>query len=99
MIHNANFENKYLDEIGGIVIKRSSVKGVKKRMTGSVSNAAASMSLATLTVLKRLTAESSLVNFSLGGSRKWHSVIFKFNDGLWSNFGHVVNSILVSQPI
>lgn len=54
-------EGEELNEVVGVVAERLAVQGVKKSVTGSVSGSAASVSLATLAVILRLTTESTLV--------------------------------------
>ena len=68
-------------------------------MTGSVSDAAASMSLATFTVFERLTAKRSLVNLAFWSSGEGHSVVLELDDGVGSFTSHVVNGVLVTEPI
>ena len=75
------------------------IEGVQKGVSGSVSHAAASVSLATLAVFVRLSSKSSLVDLALGGPGERHAVIFEFQNGGGSFTGHVVNGILITQPI
>jgi len=88
-----------LDEVGCVVVKRSSVKSVKERVTGSVGDAAASMSLATFAVFERLTAERSLVDLAFRSSGEGHTVVLELNDGVGSFSSHVVDGVLVTEPI
>lgn len=57
------------------------------------------MSLSTLSVVVALTTESSLVDFAVGSTRERHSVVLQLDDGLWSFASHVMDGILVSEPI
>ena len=68
-------------------------------MSGSVCNAAASVSLSSLAVFKGLSAESALVDLSLGSSREGHAIVLELDDGLGRHLGHVVDGVLVAQPI
>ena len=88
-----------LDKVGCVVVKRSSVKSVEKRMTSSVSDAAASMSLATLSVFERLTAKRSLVDLAFWGSGERHTIVLELDDGVGSFSSHVVDCVLVTEPI
>ena len=68
-------------------------------MTGSVSDRTASVGLATFAVLGGLTTESSLVDFALGSSAEGHTVGLEFTDSDRSLTCHVLNSVLVSEPV
>ncbi len=46
-----------------------------------------------------LTSEGSLINLPLFGSGKWHSVRLQLQNSLRSLSAHVVDSVLISQPI
>jgi hypothetical protein len=98
ILHN-QVEGEVLDEVVGLVSERLSVESVKKGVAGSVSSSAASVSLSTLSVLLGLTTESSLVNLAILSSREGAAVVLKLDNGSRSLSGHVVNSILVTQPI
>ena len=75
------------------------IEGVQKGMAGSVGHTATPMSLATLAVFVRLSSKSSLVDLALGCPGEGHTVIFEFQNGGGGFTGHVVNGILVTQPI
>ena len=68
-------------------------------MSSSIGDAAASVGLTTLSVFVTLTSKGSLVDFTLWSPGEGHAVVFKFNDGSGGFTGHVVNSILISQPV
>jgi len=68
-------------------------------VTGSVSDRTASVGLATFAVLGGLTTESSLVDFALGSSAEGHTVGLEFTDSDRSLTCHVLNSVLVSEPV
>jgi hypothetical protein len=65
----------------------------------SIGNGTAAVSLATSTEILRLTSEGSLVNFSFLCSAERHAVRFKFKNSFRSLSGHVVNGILITEPI
>jgi len=88
-----------LDKVSCVVVKRSSVKSVEERVTSSVGDAAASMSLATLSVFERLTAKRALVDLAFWSSGEGHTVVLELNDGVGSFSSHVVDGVLVTEPI
>ena len=98
LVHD-EISGEVLDEVGGVVVEGAAVESVEKGVTGSVGDAAASVGLATLTVLEGLATESTLVDFTVGGSGEGHAVVFEFDDGLRGDLGHVVNGVLVTEPI
>lgn len=98
VVHD-QISREVLDKVGCVVVKRSSVKSVEKRMTSSVGDAAASMSLATFSVFERLTAKRSLVDLAFWRSRERHTVVLELDDGVGSFSSHVVDGVLVAEPI
>lgn len=88
-----------LDEEVGVVSERLPVQRVQQRVPGSVGDGTGSVGLATLTVLLRLTPESSLVDSAFVVSREGHPVAFQFVDGVGGFLGHVVDGVLVTKPI
>ena len=68
-------------------------------VAGSVSDRTASVGLATFAVLGGLTTESSLVDFALGSSAEGHTVGLEFTNSDRSLTCHVLNSVLVSEPV
>ena len=53
----------------------------------------------TLSILLWLTSEGSLVDLSLFGSWERKTIRLEFQDGLRSLFAHVMDGILISQPV
>lgn len=90
---------KVFDKIVAIVTERLAIKRVQKRMSSSVSYAAASMSLSSLAVVVTLSAKSTLINFTVGCARKRHAIVFQLNNGFGCFSGHVMNCVLISKPI
>ncbi|KAH3663545.1 hypothetical protein OGAPHI_004946 [Ogataea philodendri] len=90
---------KELDEVVGVVSERLTVQSVQKSVTGSVCNGTSSVCLTTLTELLGLTAKGSLVNLSLLRSREWKTVVFQLDNRVWGFSCHVVDGVLVSQPV
>ena len=77
----------------------SAIQGVEKGVACSISHTATAMSLASFAVVYTLTSESTLVNFSVLQTTEGHAIVLQLNDSLWRLLTHVVNGILVSQPI
>jgi hypothetical protein len=75
------------------------VQSVEEGVSGPVGHSAASVSLSTFTIVVTLSTERSLVDLAILGTRERHAVVFQFNNGSWSFFAHVVDGILVTEPI
>ena len=88
-----------LDEVVGVVPKRLAVESVQKSVSGTIGGGAAAVGLTTLAVVLALTTESTLVNLALVGSREGAAVVLELNDRCGRLSGHVVNSVLVTQPV
>jgi hypothetical protein len=98
ILHN-QVSSKEFNEIFGVVSERLAIKSVKESMASSVSGSTATICLTTLSIFLGLTTKGSLVDFAVLGSGEGAAVVFELNDGLRSFSCHVVNSILVSQPV
>merc|ERR1719348_585299 len=92
-------KSKVFNEVVTVISQTLTVKCVKKTVPSSVSNTAASVSLTSFAVLVALASKCSLIDLTLGGSAEGHSVVLQLNDSCWSLSCHVVDGILVSQPI
>lgn len=57
------------------------------------------MCLTTFSKVVALTTEGSLVDFTVGRSRKRHSVVLQLDDSLGGFASHVMDCILISEPI
>lgn len=68
-------------------------------MTSAVSDGAASVSLTTLAEVSGLTAEGTLVDFAVTGSAERHAVGLEFAHGNRCLTGHVLDGILISEPV
>lgn len=98
ILHN-EIESEVLNKVVAIVLEGGSVESVEKRMSSSVSDTAGSVSLSSASEVVGLSSESSLVDLSVSGTGEWHSVVLELNDGSLGLSGHVVDGILVSEPI
>jgi hypothetical protein len=72
---------------------------VQKSVTGTISGSGATVGLATLTELLRLTTKGTLVDTSILGTREWATITLKLANTGRGLAGHVVNSVLVTKPI
>merc|ERR1719352_104818 len=92
-------DGKVLDEVVAVIAEALAVQSVEEGVTGPVSNAAAPVSLTSLAVLVRLASKGTLVDLALRGPAERHPIVLKLNDGGGRLSGHVVDCILVSQPV
>jgi len=97
-VHN-QIHGEILHEEITVISERSSEKSMKHRMSCSIGDSATSESLPSFSIMKGLSSESSLVDESLFGSGKWHSVGFEFQDCFRCFLAHVVDGVLVSKPV
>lgn len=92
-------KSEVLDEEVGVVAKRLTVEGVKHGVSSSVGGGGTSVSLATLAVVERLTTEGTLVDLAILGSGEGKTEVFELNDGTRSLTAHVVDGVLVTEPV
>ena len=97
-LHN-EVHGEVLDEEDTVVAEGTSEERVEHGVTGTIGNGAASVSLTSLAVVNGLTAEGSLVNLAFASSGEGHTVGFELTDGDGSLSGHVLNGILVTEPV
>ena len=90
---------KVLNEEDAVETKSSTKESVKHRVPCSISHSTTSICLTSSSEIFRLTSEGSLIDLSFFGSAEGHTIRLKFQDSLWCLLGHIVNSILVSEPI
>jgi hypothetical protein len=57
------------------------------------------MCLATASVIITLSAKCTLVDFAILSPRKWHPIVFQFNDGSRRLPGHIMDCVLITEPI
>ena len=98
LVHN-EVHGEVLNEENAVVSESSSEESVEHRVAGSVSDSAASVGLTAFSVVSRLSSESSLVDLSFSGSREGHAVAFEFSHGDGGLSGHVLDGVLISEPV
>jgi hypothetical protein len=92
-------KSKVLDEEDAVVAKGSTEQSMKHAMAGPIGNCAAPVGLTALSEVLRLATERTLVDLAVLGAREGHAVRFELEDGLWGFAGHVLNGILVTEPV
>ena len=92
-------ESEVLDKENAFVAKSSSKESMEHRVASSVSHSAAAIGLSPGTEVLALPSKGSLVDLSLLGSGEGHSVGFQLQDSIRSFLGHVVDSVLISEPV
>lgn len=75
------------------------VKSVQKGVAGSVRSGGASVGLATLAELERLTTEGTLIDLAFICSREGQTEVFELDNGFRCFSAHVLNRIRISQPV
>ena len=68
-------------------------------MASSVRDTATSVGLPAFSILIRLAPKGPLINFPLCCSGKRHAIILQFEDGRGGLPRHVVDGVLVAQPV
>mmetsp|Transcript_7895 Transcript_7895/g.13313 ORF Transcript_7895/g.13313 Transcript_7895/m.13313 type:complete len:352 (+) Transcript_7895:1043-2098(+) len=96
--HN-EVQSEVLNEVGGIEGQRATVQGVQHGMTGTIRSSTTSVSLTTLSVIQRLTTEGSLVDLARLSSGEGHAVRLQLEHSTGSLSAHVVNGVLISEPV
>ena len=92
-------KGKVLNKEDAVVAEGSSEEGVKHRVTRAVSHCTAPIGLATSTEVSGLTSKSSLIDLSILGSAERHAVGLELQDCLGSLPSHIVNGVLITEPI
>ena len=92
-------EGVVLDEVGGVVGQGAAVQGVKHGVAGTVGGGSRTVGLTALTVVLGLTSESALVDLAVVAAREGETVSLQLAHSTRSLATHVVNSVLVTEPI
>ena len=99
IVTHQKIHGEVLHEENAVVAKSTTEQGVEHAVTGTVSNTAAAVGLSAGSVLLGLATESALVDLTLGSARKGHAVGLEFSDSHRRLSGHVLNGVLVSEPV
>ena len=92
-------EGEILDEELAVILERLSVEGVEHRVPGAVLHAGAAVGLPTVAELKRLATEGALIDLAVVRAGERHAVVLQLDDCLRCNLAHVVDGILVAEPV
>ncbi len=92
-------EGKVLDEVGGVKRERAAVQGVEHGVSGAIGGARASVGLAALAKVERLSAEGALVDLAVLGPAEGEAELLQLEDGGGGLAAHVVDGVLVAEPV
>lgn len=92
-------KSEVLDEEVGVVLERLSVEGVQHGVSSSIGSGGTSVSLSSLSEVQTLSSESSLVDLSFRCTREGKSEVLQLENRLGSFSTHVVDGVLISEPI
>ncbi len=95
------------DEVGGKVLNEEhavvadglTIEGVKHCVASTVSSGSTTVGLAAATEVERLTTEGTLVDSAVSGTGEGKTSSLELEDGVGSLLAHVVNGILVTEPV
>mmetsp|Transcript_5685 Transcript_5685/g.12410 ORF Transcript_5685/g.12410 Transcript_5685/m.12410 type:complete len:630 (-) Transcript_5685:553-2442(-) len=99
IVRHEQVQAEVLDEIGRVKGQRASVQGVEHGVAGSIGRGATPVRLAAFSELQRLPPKRPLVDLAVFRSGKGHSEGFQFHDRLGGLPAHVVNGVLIAEPI
>lgn len=75
------------------------IKRMKHSMPCAVRHTRGPIRLATFSILEGLTTQGSLINRTLLRAAKGHTVVFQFDDCRHGFARHVVDCVLVAEPV
>jgi hypothetical protein len=92
-------ECEIFDEISSVEGETATVKRMQHGVTRSIGGSCATVRLASLSEVERLSTECPLINFAVLSTGKRHAVGFELEHGSGSFATHVMNGILVTKPV
>ena len=92
-------EREVLDHEACVVRQRLLVQRMQHCVTGAVGGGAGALRRRTFAVLGGHAAERALVDLALFGARERHAVVLELDDGRDRLTAHVLDRVLVAQPI
>lgn len=98
LVHD-EIECEVLYEEDAVVAEGTTEEGVKHTVASSVGDGAATIGLTTSSEVLGLTSEGSLIDLSFLGSGEGHTVGFELQNGVRGLLSHVMNSVLVTEPV
>ena len=72
---------------------------MKHAVASPIGDGAAAVSLTALSKVLRLATESTLVDLAVLGAGEGHTVRFELKNGLWCLTSHVLNGVLITEPV
>mmetsp|Transcript_18006 Transcript_18006/g.26865 ORF Transcript_18006/g.26865 Transcript_18006/m.26865 type:complete len:362 (+) Transcript_18006:835-1920(+) len=90
---------KVLNEVGGVKGEGAAVQGVEHGMSCAIGRTGTAVGLAAFAILEGLASEGALVDFSVFRAAEGKAEFFQLQHCLWCFSAHVMNSVLVTQPI
>ena len=88
-----------LNEEIGVVTKGLSVQSMQESMSRPIRDGSTTICLSALAVLEGLSAKGTLVDFALLGAGEGDAKVFEFDDCSGGFAAHVVDCILVAEPV
>mmetsp|Transcript_14602 Transcript_14602/g.33178 ORF Transcript_14602/g.33178 Transcript_14602/m.33178 type:complete len:200 (+) Transcript_14602:1228-1827(+) len=92
-------QGKVFHEEQAVVLQRHTVQGVKDSVTCAIGSCRTTVRLPTFAKLQTLTTKGALVDRTLRCARKGEPKGLKLQYNLRSKSAHVLNGILISEPI
>ncbi len=97
MIHD-QIEDDILDEKLRCMFQGLLIEGVQDRMPCLISRGAGALCLS-LAEMSGHTTEGTLIDTAVFGAREWHAVVFQFDDGRCCFPAHVLDGVLIPEPV
>ena len=88
-----------LNKENAVIAESAPEESMEHGVSSAISDSAAAVSLATFTVVGGLASEGSLVDLSFAGPAEGHTVGLKLTHGNGSLSSHVLDGILVTEPV
>lgn len=92
-------EREVLDHEACVVRQRLLIQGMQHGVAGTIGCGAGTLRGRAFTILGGHAAERALVDLALFGPRERHAVVLEFDDGRNRLATHVLDRVLVAQPI
>lgn len=98
-IHHHKIQRKPLNEELNAVLQALPIQRMQHRMPRSIRRTRRPIRLAAFSILQGLASESALVDCPICCAREGHTVVFEFDDGGHGFARHVVDCVLVTEPV
>ena len=91
-------DSEVFDKKLGIVCQRLLIERMQHCVTRAIGRCAGALCRA-LTIMRGHATKRALVNSTFLGTRERHTVMLEFDDGIGRLLAHVLNRILVTEPV